>query len=33
MGRARQKYYCSLLSWCVVLINNDALLGSGDVVP
>jgi len=33
VGRARRKYCCSLLSWCVVLINDDALLGSRDVVP
>jgi len=33
VGRARQKYCCSLLFWCVVLTDNDALLGSGDAVP
>jgi len=33
VGRARRKCCCSLLFWCVVLSNNDALLGSGDAVP
>jgi len=33
VGRARRKCCCSLLSGVLFLIDNDALLGSGDAVP